>query len=50
MIAVTSQARICSHHGLANGPILRLLLVKRTSGTTANESCRLKITWLRMRS
>ena len=40
----------CNHPRLAKGPIFRLLPVNRTSGTTANESCKLRMTWLRISS
>ena len=48
MTAATNQARTCSQRGLANGPIFRLLPVNRTSGTTANDNCKLNTTWLRI--
>ena len=51
MIAsATSQASACTHRRLTNGPIFCLLLVNFTSGTTANGSCRLRTTWLRISS
>src|SRR5688572_3768979 len=50
MITATTQARTRIHTGATNAPILRLLPVKLTSGNTANGSCRLRITWLRMSS
>ena len=50
MIAAMIHAKMRSHTGLAKGPIIPLFAVKRTSGTTAKGSCRLRMTWLRMRS
>ena len=47
---VTSQASTCSHQRLTNGPIFCLLPVNRTSGTTANDNCKLRTTWLRISS
>ena len=44
MIVVTTTASTCTHHGLANVPMRRRSLVNVTSGTTANESCRLNAT------
>jgi len=38
MMAAINQARIRSQTGLANGPIMPLFAVKRTSGTTAKGS------------
>ena len=36
--------------GFTNSPIFKRSDVNHTSGNTANDSCRLRITWLRMRS
>ena len=47
MTAAVSHARACPHHGVANAPMFRRFDVKWISGITANESCRLRITWLR---
>ncbi len=48
MIAAVVQARTCPHHGVAKTPMFRRFDVKWISGITANESCKLRITWLRM--
>src|SRR6185437_14361187 len=48
--SATAYATPLSHHEFTNGPIFRRSEVKRTSGTTAKESCMLRITWLRMSS
>ena len=37
------QAAVFSQRGLTNAPIMVRSLVNRTSGTTANGSCRLRI-------
>src|SRR5689334_23605882 len=50
MNTATTYARILSQAGFTNSPIFRRSEVNRTSGKTANESCRLRITWLRIRS
>jgi hypothetical protein len=42
----TRYASAFSHAAFANCPIFTRSDVKRTSGNTANESCRLRITWL----
>src|SRR5438105_433585 len=42
--AVVIQANACSQRGETNSPILRRSLVNRTSGRTANDSCRLRMT------
>ena len=44
--AAIAQATVCNQRGLANRPISRRSPVKRTSGITANGSCRLSTTWL----
>ena len=49
MMAVVIHASTCTQSRLTNGPIFCLLLVNRTSGTMANESCKLSTTWLRIR-
>src|ERR1041385_717024 len=46
----TTYESAVSHFGFTNSPILSRSDVNRTSGKTANESCRLRITWLRIRS
>src|SRR6267143_1913195 len=50
MKTATMYARSFSHLGLTNSPIFRRSDVNITRGKTANESCRLRITWLRIRS
>src|SRR5437588_12277064 len=45
----TMYASAFNQSGLTNSPIFRRSDVNRTSGNTANESCRLRITWLRSR-
>src|SRR5436309_2054539 len=45
--AAVPQASVFSHPGDVNSPILRRSLVNATSGITANESCKLRTTWLR---
>src|SRR5213076_1334802 len=50
MKTATAYARSFSHLGFTNSPIFRRSEVNITSGKTANESCRLRITWLRIRS
>src|SRR5439155_25486277 len=50
MIHAVVQARAFNQRGLANSPIFAGSLVNFTSGNTANESCRLRTTWLRMMS
>ena len=49
MIAAVVQARTCPHQGVANSPMFRRFDVKWISGITANESCKLRITWLRIK-
>ena len=49
MIAVV-QASIRTHARLANAPMRARSLVKWISGITANGSCMLRITWLRISS
>src|SRR6185369_15382544 len=44
MITATTQARLRIHRGATNGPIFALSLVNITSGNTANDSCKLRIT------
>ena len=44
MTAVTNQATTRTHTGLTNSPIFFRSDVNITSGTTANGSCRLRIT------
>src|SRR6266513_2900673 len=44
MIAVVTHANVCSERGETNRPILRRSLVNKTSGITAKESCRLRMT------
>ena len=46
----TRYASTASQPGLANSPIFARSTVNSTSGNTANESWRLRITWLRMSS
>src|SRR3989442_14907602 len=46
----TTQASSLSHAGFTNSPIFARSEVNRTSGKTAKDSCRLRITWLRMSS
>src|SRR6202040_62988 len=48
MMAAVSAASAVSQRGATNGPILARLAVNITSGTTANGSCRLSTTWLRI--
>ena len=48
MTAAVSAASAVSQRGAMNGPILARLAVNITSGTTANGSCRLSTTWLRI--
>src|SRR5436189_159421 len=48
MMAAVSVASIVSQRGATNGPILGRLAVNITSGTTANGSCRLSTTWLKI--
>src|SRR6266446_7804228 len=43
---VVIQANVRSQTGETNSPIFRRSLVNRTSGMTAKESCRLRMTWL----
>ena len=50
MTPAVNHARIFSQRGLTNSPILRRSLVNCTRGTTAKESCRLRMTWLKIRS
>ena len=50
IIAAVSAASAVSQRGAMNGPILARLAVNITSGTTANGSCRLSTTWLRISS
>ena len=50
MIAAVIQASTWPHQGVANAPMFRRFDVKWISGITANESCRLRITWLRTSS
>ena len=50
MRAAVSAANTVSQRGATNGPILAPLAVNMTSGTTANGSCRLSTTWLRIKS
>ena len=50
MITATLHASSFTHNGFANTPILCGSLVNATSGNTANGSCRLSTTWLRMMS
>src|SRR5919106_3648919 len=50
MITATTHASAASRQGFTNSPILNRSEVKRTSGITAKGSCRLRTTWLRMRS
>src|ERR1700686_3810777 len=42
--AVVIQANACSQRGETNSPIFRRSLVNKTSGITAKESCRLRMT------
>src|SRR5437870_5801402 len=44
IIVAVTQARACSHRGETNWPIFLRLLVNKTSGITANESCILRMT------
>src|SRR4051812_41406124 len=46
----TVHASTLTHLALTNGPIFRRSDVNITSGNTAKESCKLRITWLRMSS
>ena len=46
----TSTASAVTQRGATSSPILRLSAVNMTSGTMANGSCMLRITWLRMSS
>ena len=48
MIPAVVQASTCPHQGVANSPMFRRFDVKWISGITANESCKLRITWLRI--
>ena len=48
MIAAVVQARTFPHQGVANSPMFCRFDVKWISGITANESCKLRITWLRI--
>ena len=50
MIADTPQAMVLIHAVLTKLPISLELLVKRTSGTTAKGSWRLRMTWLKINS
>ena len=50
MITATGHASAFTHSGLDERPILRRSLVNITSGNTANGSCRLRMTWLRISS
>ena len=47
MAAVTAASTV-SQRGAVNGPIFARLAVNITSGTTANGSCRLSTTWLKI--
>src|SRR4051812_15527163 len=49
MTSATPQAIVLSTGPLTKAPILARSPVNCTSGTTAKESCRLRITWLRIR-
>ena len=46
--AAAAQLNSRTHSLLANSPIQPRSLVKWISGMTANGSCRLRTTWLRM--
>src|ERR1700722_9395542 len=48
MIAAVTAASAVSQRGAVNGPILARLAVNITNGTTANGSCRLSTTWLKI--
>src|SRR3990167_3735290 len=48
MITPTVHASTLTQPGFTNWPILCGLLVNITRGNTANGSCRLRTTWLRM--
>src|SRR5205814_6909888 len=46
----TKYASALTQGAFTNSPIFNRSEVKRTSGNTAKDSCRLRITWLRIRS
>ena len=48
MRTATGQASTSIHFGATSSPILLRSPVNRTSGNTANGSCRLRMTWLRI--
>src|SRR6185503_15981970 len=50
MITATVQASTRIHAGATKGPIFARSEVKRTSGNTAKDSCRLNTTWLAISS
>src|SRR6476620_10600791 len=50
IMKATGHASHTIHRGATSSPIFRRSLVNRTSGNTANGSCRLRTTWLKIRS
>ena len=50
MMTAVSAASAVTQRGATSSPILRRSAVNITSGTIANGNCRLRITWLRIRS
>ena len=50
MITATVHASAFTQAGLTNWPIFARSLVNITSGNTANGSCMLRMTWLRISS